>query len=257
MRTGKPATRQLAAVERATAILDALGAAPGPVGTNELARTTAINPSTVSRLLSTLVSAGYVEHDPISGRYQLGTRIVQLAQTLLARMDIRVITRPLLERLVDETGETATLSLPTDTDPITADFVPGRGSVISVARIGRPSLLHATAVGKVMLAFAPHAAAALPTPLEALTGQTIVKLAALAAEVATVRRRGYATAIGEREPDLSAVAAPVFDRTGTLAAILGLQGPTSRLSRERLALDAAAVVRAAADASRALGAPTA
>jgi DNA-binding IclR family transcriptional regulator len=254
MRTGKPATRHLAAVERATSVLDALGAAARPLGTNEIARLTSINPSTVSRLLATLVAAGYAEHDAVSGRYRLGGRIVALAQQALGRLDLRQLVRPLLEGLVEQTGETATLSLPTQTHPITADFVPGRGSVISVARVGRPSLLHATAVGKVMLAFGPNGTSVLSYPLEPLTDRTITAASHLETEVDGVRRRGYATAVGEREPDLNAVAVPVFDRAPRLVAILGLQGPATRLTPRQLVTDAAALVRAAADASHALSA---
>ena len=146
-RTGSPATRHLAAVSRATAVLDALGTAGRDLGTNELARATGINASTVSRLLATLAAAGYVEHVPSSGRYRLGPRVIQLAQGVLARLDVRQVVRPLLEELVAATGETATLSLPGDHDAITADFVPGSASVISVAQVGRPSISHCTAVG--------------------------------------------------------------------------------------------------------------
>ena len=88
-RTGSPATRHLAAVERATAVLDALATTTADMGTNELARATGINASTVSRLLATLTASGYVEHVADTGRYRLGTRLVQLSQAVLARLDVR------------------------------------------------------------------------------------------------------------------------------------------------------------------------
>src|SRR4029077_20821434 len=65
--------------------------------------------------------------------------------------------------------------------------------------------------------------------LVALTNGTITDRAALAAEVRAVRERGYGTVFGEREVDVNAIAAPVFERTGALAAILGIQGPAGRL----------------------------
>jgi DNA-binding IclR family transcriptional regulator len=83
-------------------------------------------------------------------------------------------------------------------------------------------------VGKVMLAFGGG-----PLPrerdLKALTERTITDRAQLAAEVQSVRRMGYGMVFGEREMDVNAIAAPVFDRAGALAAILGLQGPANRL----------------------------
>jgi DNA-binding IclR family transcriptional regulator len=235
-------------------VLDALGAARADIGTGEIARATGINASTVSRILATLVAAGYVEHVADTGRYRLGVRVIQLAQGALARLDVRQVTRPLLDRLVEETGETATLSLPAEHDAITADFVPGRASVISVARVGRPSILHCTAVGKVMLAFGPHGTAALELPLPRLTDATITSLEQLEAEVDRVRVRGWAVAVGEREADLNAVAAPVFDGRG-LVAILGLQGPAPRFTPERLEAAAEPLVVAADEASRGMGGP--
>ena len=251
-RTGSPATRHLAAVQRATAVLDVLGATTGDLGTNEIARSTGINASTVSRLLATLVAAGYVEHLPGTGRYRLGARVIQLAQSVLARLDVRQVARPYLERLVDETGETATLSLPSEHEAITADFVPGRASVISVARVGRPSIPHCTAVGKVMLAFGPHGPAALPATLTRFTPATITDRARLEEVLAAVRHEGYATAVGEREPDLNAAAAPVFD-SGGLAGILGLQGPAGRFEGRPLEEAADRLLVAAEAISLALG----
>jgi IclR family acetate operon transcriptional repressor len=253
-RTGSPATRHLAAVERATAVLDALGTTTADMGTNELARATGINASTVSRLLATLAAAGYVEHVADTGRYRLGTRLVQLSQAVLARLDVRQVARPQLEALVEQTGETATLSLPSDHDAITADFVPGRASVISVARVGRPSIPHCTAVGKVMLAFGRHGTDALAETLIPFTPRTITDRARLDTELDAVRRDGVATAVGERESDLNAIAAPVFDARG-LAGIIGLQGPAGRFDGAALEAAAEPLREAAHAATLALGGP--
>jgi DNA-binding IclR family transcriptional regulator len=224
--TGRPAERRLAAVERALRVLDGFLQVPGDAGTNELARLTGINPSTVSRTLSTLVDAGYVVHVPETGRYRLGTHVLRLANHVLAGLDLRALARPHLVALEQATGETASLSVPGDPDAVTVDFVSSRASVAGVARIGRPSIAHATATGKVMLAFAAGSAA--PRSLDRLTPRTIVDRAALEREVERARRQGWARAEGEREPDLNAIAAPVFDARGDLQAILGVQGPGGR-----------------------------
>jgi IclR family acetate operon transcriptional repressor len=251
--TGKPAERRLAAVERALRILDAFLDGPGEAGTNELARRTGINASTVSRILATLTAAGFVEHLPESGRYRLGAHLLALSEHVLARLDLRALARPHLVALEAATGETATLSVPGDPDAITVDFVASRSSVASVARVGRPSIAHATATGKVMLAFGSVPGRAAGGPLERFTERTIVDPAALAGEIERVRTGGAARAEGEREPDLNAVAAPVFGARGELAAILGVQGPAGRF--ERAAQDAAvtSLVEHAAALSRSLG----
>ena len=106
--TGKPAERRLEAVERALRVLDAFLEQPGEVGTNELSRRTGINASTVSRLLSTLVAGGYVEHLPESGRYRLGPHLIRLANHMISSLDLRTLARPHLVALEAATGETAT-----------------------------------------------------------------------------------------------------------------------------------------------------
>ncbi len=189
-RTGSPATRHVAAVERAVAVLDALAGA-GELGTNEVARRTGLNASTASRQLATLVAAGLVAHVAETGRYRLGPRLVELGNAALAGLDVRAIARPHLRALAAATGETATLSVPGDPDAITVDFVQSAASVQSVARLGRPSVAHATAAGKVVLAFGEVSLP--PGPLRRFTGATITDLADLAAEIAAVRRQKLRT----------------------------------------------------------------
>jgi DNA-binding IclR family transcriptional regulator len=224
-RTGQPATRQVAAVQRAVAILGELADARAELGTNEIARRTGINVSTISRILSTLASGGLVEHVAATGRYRLGVGVMRLANVVHERLDIRSLARPHLEELASRIKETATLSVPGEHEAITLDFVQSPLSVRSVAEVGRASAAHATATGKVFLA---HGGGPGGGPLKAFTRQTITDRGALEAEVARIRQRGWAQALGEREADLNAVAAPVLDRTGKLVAILGVQGPAGR-----------------------------
>jgi DNA-binding IclR family transcriptional regulator len=213
-------------------VVDALAEAETELGTNELARRTGINPSTVSRLLATLFEGGLVEHVHESGRYRLGVRLMHLGNIVLARLDLRQIARPHLHALVEATGETATLSAPGERDAVTVDFVQSTSSVQGVAQVGRPSIAHATATGKVMLAFGKPE---LPSgPLAAYTARTITQRAALAVELDTVRARGYAVNFGEREDDLHAIAAPVWGSRAELAAIIGVQGPSGRFTSHEM-----------------------
>jgi IclR family acetate operon transcriptional repressor len=222
-RTGLPATRHVAAVQRAIAILDELAAARTELGTNEIARRTGINVSTISRILATLAAGGLVDHVPATGRYRIGAGIARLAGAV--ELDIRSLARPHLEELARHLGETATLSVPGEHEAFTLDFAQSPLSVRSVAEVGRASVAHATAVGKVLLA---HGGTPPRGPLKAYTERTIVDPAVLDAELATIRNRGWAQAVGEREEDLNAVAVPVLARNGKLAAILGVQGPAAR-----------------------------
>ncbi|MGH3093080.1 MAG: IclR family transcriptional regulator, partial [Gaiellaceae bacterium] len=207
--------------------------------------------STVSRTLATLAAGGLVEHVPGSGRYRLGVRLVQLGHAALVRLDLRPLARPHLGALVESTGETATISVPEEPDAVTVDFVQSPSSVQSVAQLGRPSIAHATAAGKVVLA--RGGVPLPPAPLRPFTPRTITDPAALAREVARVRRRGWARAVREREEDLSALAAPVFGVTGELVAVLGLQGPASRFDRDAMQAALAELLDRAAALSHALG----
>ena len=103
--------------------------------------------------------------------------------------------------------------------------------MVGVARLGRRSVGHATATGKVVLAFTDSGGAL--GSLTSFTDKTITDLAQLERELARVRAQGFAEAVGERDPDLVAVAVPVFDRAGSLAAILGVQGPVGRFTAAR------------------------
>ncbi len=226
-RTGRPAARQVGSVQRAVDVLDALAAAGGELGTNEIARRTGVNVSSISRLLSTLTATGLVQHITSTGRYRLGIRLLQLASAARDSLDIRGLARPFLEELSEITAETSTLSLPGVHDLLTIDFVQSAQSVRSVAEVGRNSVGHATAAGKVLLGWGGH----LPDgDLTAYTDRTIVDRSALAQEIAHVRERGWAQAVGEREDDLNAVAVPVLDGKGTLIAVLGIQGPAGRFT---------------------------
>jgi IclR family acetate operon transcriptional repressor len=141
--------------------------------------------------------------------------------------------------------------VPGDPDAITIDFVQSPASVQSVARVGRPSVAHATATGKIALAFGDVELP--PGQLRAYTARTVVDRETLAREVATARDRGFAEAFGEREDDLNAIAAPVLGANGELVAVIGLQGPASRFGAATVRASRPALLEHAAAVSGALG----
>jgi DNA-binding IclR family transcriptional regulator len=226
-KTGQPSTARVASAQRSLAILDVLADEP-VLGTNEIARRLGTSASTTSRQLATLVAAGLVEHVPATGQYRLGIRIVALATSVLARLDVRAIAHPHLETLAAELGETATLSVPADPDAITVDVVRSPRYIADGSRLGRPSIAHASAAGKVMLAFDGTQPA---RELQAYTARTITDPEELEAEIERVRKRGWADAFEEREIGLNAIAAPVWSSDGALAGIIALQGPIPRFGK--------------------------
>ncbi len=229
--TGRPAERRLEAVERALRVLDAFLEQPGEVGTNELSRRTGINASTVSRLLATLVAGGYVEHLPESGRYRLGPHLIRLANHMMSSLDLRSLARPHLVALEQATGETATLSVAGGRDAVTVDFVashPGGGQ----RRAHRPAqrrACHGDRQGDAGL----RAGGGGRRPARRLHRPHRHRRPQAQEEIDEVRSNGWAQAVKEREPDLNAIAAPVFGADGALVAILGVQGPAARFGRKK------------------------
>lgn len=223
--------RPIATVGRAIAVLNVLAEASEDLGTNEIARRAGINASSASRLLTTLADGDLVGRSAETGRFHLGLRLIQLGNLALGRVDLRDVARPHLLALTEATGETATLSIPSEPAAVTVDFVQSSSSVRSVAQLGRPSAPHATSTGKVYLANGGR----LPEePLVAYTPRTVTDREALDEEIERVRARGWAQALGEREQELNAIAAPVRDPAGQLVAILGLQGPAGRFTPEAI-----------------------
>lgn len=248
-----PTNRHVGSVGRAIAVIDALAESSDGLGVNELARRIDVNPSSASRLLATLEHGGLTTRGA-DGRFRLGVRFLALADRVATQLDVRELARPHLRDLVERTGETATLSIPASGEAVTVDFIPGRSSVTSMATVGRPNPLHATAIGKTMLAFGGAIESPDPTSMTPFTTKTIRSTDELDREIELVRDAGWADSIGEREDDLAALAAPVFGGGGEMVAVIGLQAPLSRMGKERRRQLLPEVLRAAAELSQQLGA---
>ena len=249
-RTGKPAVRHVAAVERAVAVLEAL--ADGELGTNEIARRTGLTREHgIASAGDARRGSGSSSTTPIRAATASGSGWSSSATPRSAGSISAISRAPTCGRSSTATGETATLSVPGERDAITVDFVQSPHSVRSVAQLGRPSIGHATATGKVVLAFAGHALAG--GQLQRFTDLTIVDPDVLERELVQVGSAGFAAAIDERELGLAALAAPALGRGGELVAILGVQGPSERFRDEVLAAAAVPLLAAAAALSRSLG----
>ncbi|HEX7628985.1 MAG TPA: IclR family transcriptional regulator, partial [Candidatus Methylomirabilis sp.] len=144
-------------VVRALTLLDALGESRGEVGVADLSKQVGFHVSTAHRLLATLVVRGYARQNPDTGRYALGAKAFHLAESYLAQMDLRRVVRPGLERLGQETGETANLVIRDGREALYLDKVESPQSLRIFSRIGRRAPLHCTAAGKVILADKPKA----------------------------------------------------------------------------------------------------
>jgi DNA-binding IclR family transcriptional regulator len=238
------------AVDRAAALVDLVVRADEPVSFTELSDETGLARSTTSRLLAALERTDLVERDP-SGGYVAGPLFALHAALHDPWPQVARLARPVLERIGQRTGETVHLGVPRGTDVVHVGQV--ESTYLLSARdwnqVDVPA--HCSSLGKVLYAYG-----LLPMPagrLERRTQRTVATREALAADLASVRRRGYATTVDELETGLTAIAAPVAGRDGVICAI-GVSGPTARL-QDRLDQVGRLLVEQAADISHLLGPP--
>jgi DNA-binding IclR family transcriptional regulator len=223
-------------VDRAAALLLALGESHGEAGVTELARRLGLHKSTASRLLATLEKRGLVEQDDETGRYRLGLVVIRLAEKAERTLDLRAIAMPELDRLARATRETTGLGVADGDQFLTVAQADGPNLVAVGDWTGRGVPLHAVAAGKVILAAMPEREILklVRRGLDRFTDRTITQLEPLLEELARIRRRGYATAFGEFDPSLNAVAAPVHDARGQVTAAVDIWGPAFRITPGRM-----------------------
>jgi IclR family acetate operon transcriptional repressor len=239
------------AVERAAQLLIQVTRHREPVTFAELTEESGLAKSTTSRLLTALERSGLVRRDT-AGRFRPGEVLVSYACRGDAEADLVSVAQPILDRLGAQTGETVNLGVPR-----------GGGMVEQIAQVDSTYLiggtnwvgmsvpLHCAALGKVLLAYG---AAQLPRGrLEQRTGKTLTSRAALEADLAGVRERGWAVTDEELEPGLVAVAAPVRRDGGAVIAAMSVSAPAGRLTPAAVPTAAARCATAAGSLSALLG----
>jgi IclR family transcriptional regulator, acetate operon repressor len=233
-----------------TARLLALVLERSPRTAAELAATLRATEAELTPLLAALERHGLVRLDRDRAEVRPGPAPLRFARSGLHREDLVEHAGPSMRRLAAESGETVNLMVPSagGTEAIAQEE--GRHLLGVTNWVGRDIPEHASAAGKVFLAFG---VAAVPARLERLTDRTIVDPVALERDLEAVRARGYATLVDELEPGLSVVAAPVFDAGGAVVAALSVSGPTSRLPEHRLALLGRVAIEQAGAVSARLG----
>jgi len=219
------------AIDRAAQLLVQVVESERPPAVGELAEWSGLPKSTVSRLLRALERNGLVQREGPRGGFRPGSLFVNLARRSGAA-DLIELAGPELRRLADRTGETVNLAVPGAEQAEYVTQIETGHFLGSTSWIGRVTPDHCTAVGKVFLAFG---AARAPERLERLTTETIVDPLRLEVELEQVRARGYATASGELEPGLVAIAAPVRNAAGETVAAISVSGPSLRLTAKKLA----------------------
>jgi len=224
-------------VERTLDLLEAL-AETGEVGIAQLSGQVGLHASTVHRLLSTLISRGYVRQNPETGRYLLGLKTLDVARAVRDHLDFRMEALPILQELMRTSGETANLAVLDRHQVVYLEQVSSPGWMLRMfVQVGARAPLHSTASGKVFLAHLPEAELnrILDTyPLVPSATRTIVSRDVLLEELREVRRQGYGADYGEQEEGVSCIAGSVRDFTGQVMAAISISGPWIRITPERV-----------------------
>lgn len=230
------------AVERALDILMCF-TKDSDLGLSEIAGAIGLHKSTVHRLLTTLEERGFVIRNPATDKYRLGLKIWELSAHLSHNDDPAVLLLPQMEQLRDRLGETVSLYLRDGTDRLRIQAVQSNQAIRRVAQVGARLPLFVGASSKVLVAYAEDAV--LRAVLDSPDWPAAVDREAYMSQLEEIRRAGYATSYEEREPGAAAVAAPIFDRNGRVAAALSVSGPVSRLSPQTLEKMAPVLIEAA------------
>jgi DNA-binding IclR family transcriptional regulator len=241
-------------VHRALRALELI-AEEGELGVTDLGRGLGVHKATASRLAATLADGGLIERDPVTDRYRLGFGLIRLVGAAMASIDLVRTAHPVLEELADRTRETVNIGVLSGSGVVYVDQVSSAHLIASTNWVGRRTPLHASSSGKVLLAHMPEAVRQrfLGRPLEAVTPRTVTDPAVLLRQLEEVRTRGYATIRDELEEGLNAVAAPVWQLGGEVAAALSISGPSFRVRSVDLARLGRLAIDAAGAVSRRLG----
>jgi DNA-binding IclR family transcriptional regulator len=232
---------EIQSLARGLRILDMLGRSMEGASITELAEFLEVDKGSASRLVATLARYGYAQKDPTTRRYHLGPQVVSLSRSALTRLPLREAARPFLRQLMERTGECAHLAVPAQGRVLYIDQVESPATLRVNAQVGTMNPLHCTALGKALLAFGE---VEIPPMLDSFTPHTITDPAELRLEMEKIRTVGYAVDDEEFDLDVRCIAVPICGFRGKIIGAIGISGPATRVSSERLPELAALVVEA-------------
>jgi IclR family transcriptional regulator, KDG regulon repressor len=244
-------------VHRAMAVLLALSDAPPEgLGVSELTRRVGANRSTVYRIIDALKTYGFVRPGDAPGTVRLGFGLVELADSVLSRLDVREVAAPYLRALSDRTGETCHLAVLDELEVVYVDKAESDQAMHLTSRPGKRQPLHCTSLGKSFLAaMTPERLRDTLDRIElvARTNTTITDRQRLEDELRLVARRGWATDIGENTDGVNCVGAAIYGREPFPVAAISASAPAHRFSRENIAEYGPMVAATVQEISRELG----
>src|SRR6202451_443036 len=226
-----------AAAERALALLEAVAQAAEGLSNAEISRKLNIPKSSASYILRTLENQGYLTRDAESGKYRVGLKILSLSRGALGGLDVRGVALPIMRHLTHQTGLTCHLAVLDGSDAVYIEKVEPEGFILMDTSVWRRMRVHATSVGKAIVAHIPEERLEeilRKSGMEKRTPKTITTRPRLLKELEKVRTQGYAVDDEENNLGARCVGAPVFNDHGAIEAALGLSGTTQQVSPQTM-----------------------
>jgi IclR family acetate operon transcriptional repressor len=243
------------AIDRALGVLAVVAESDGLTLT-ELSQRAGLVPSTAHRILASLQAHKFVFHDEERGLWLIGVGAFEIGTAFLRNRRLAGIGRVVMHDLMEETGETVNLGIEDGGEVVFISQVESHGALRAFFRAGSRAPIHASGVGKTLLAEMPEARVRdilYRRGLAKFTERTLIAPAALFQELAEARRRGWAVDDEERNPGMRCVAAPIFNEYGEAIAGVSISGPTVRMTAERVAELGPLVKRAAEEITNSIG----
>lgn len=243
-------------VERALQILDLFNEQATELKITEISKQMGLSKSTLHSLLKTLQLHGYIDQNPENGKYRLGMKLVERGHFVVGTMDIRQKAKSWLTTLSQETGQTTHLGILDGNEGVYIEKIEGKQAAIAYSRIGRRLPVHATAIGKVLLAWLSEeecAAVLEGYVYQGFTSSTLTSRASLLAALQETRSNGYSMDNEENEPGVRCIAVPVWNHESRVIAALSLSTLTSRVNDDSLATYRQMLIDAGLGLSKTLG----
>jgi len=241
---------------RALTLLGKLSETPAGINSTDLSQQLGMPPATVHRLLSTFEALNFVEHDAETGLWFVGLKAFTVGKAFLEKRDFVATARPYMQSLVDQCGETVNLGVIDDDDVVFISQVESQEMMRMIVSLGSRSPIHASGVGKAMLASKSAQTVSRILQRKGLprfTEHTIDKPGEFRTALEIIRKQGYALDDEEHAVGLRCVAASIFDENSNALAAISLSGPKARIVDNRLHELGAAVRQTADEITLALG----
>lgn len=243
-------------LSRGLAIMERLAEADGGVALTDLAQRVGLSLSTTHRLLNTMESRGFVEQVGDLGLWSVGVTAFMVGSAFVESRDLVAITHPFLRRLMEQSGETTNLAILDNDEAVVLDQVQCHEMMRMLARLGSRAPLHASGVGKALLAALPDEEVdniLHKRGLRRITVNTMDTPEKLRSALREIRTQGYAYDNEEHALGLRCLAAVICNEHSEPVAAISIAGPKSRISDQRAAELGAIVARTAKEITQAMG----